>query len=94
MPRKPRFFVADLPTHVVERGNNRQAIFFADNDYRVYLSWIIEAAQHWNCAEYSYVLMNVTGSSLLTSFPKSEDLPTFRNSPCSTWFGDVSAIHG
>jgi putative transposase len=34
-----------MPTHVVQRGNNRQPIFFADNDYRVYLSWIIEAAQ-------------------------------------------------
>ena len=34
MPRKARFFVADVPTHVVQRGNNRQAIFFADNDYR------------------------------------------------------------
>lgn len=57
MPRKPRFFVADVPTHVVQRGNNRQAIFFADNDDRVYLSWIAEAAKRWSCAIHAYVLM-------------------------------------
>jgi putative transposase len=57
MPRKPRFFVADIPTHVVQRGNNRQAIFFADNDYRIYLGWLAEAAKRWSCAVHAYVLM-------------------------------------
>jgi REP element-mobilizing transposase RayT len=28
MSRKPRFFVPDVPVHVVQRGNNRQAVFF------------------------------------------------------------------
>jgi putative transposase len=57
MPRKPRFFVSGIPTHVVQRGNNRQAIFFAENDYRVYLDWIAEAARRWECAVHAYVLM-------------------------------------
>jgi len=45
MPRKPRFFVRGIPTHVVQRGNNRQVIFCADNDYQVYLGWVAEAAK-------------------------------------------------
>jgi putative transposase len=57
MPRKPRFFVAGIPTHVVQRGNNRQAIFFAENDYRVYLGWITKAAERRKCAVHAYVLM-------------------------------------
>jgi putative transposase len=57
MPRKRRFFLADIPTHVVQRGNNRQAIFFSDNDYRIFLSWLAEAAERWNCAVHAYVLM-------------------------------------
>ncbi len=57
MPRKPRFFLGDVPTHVVQRGNNRQAIFFTDNDYRAYLGWVAEAALRWNCAVHAYVLM-------------------------------------
>jgi putative transposase len=57
MPRKRRFFLADIPTHVVQRGNNRQAIFFSDNDYRIYLGWLAEAAERWSCAVHAYVLM-------------------------------------
>jgi len=66
MPRKPRFFIADIPTHVVQRGNNRQAIFFAENDYRVYLGWIAEAAKRWSCAVHAYVLMTNHVHLLLT----------------------------
>lgn len=44
MPRKRRFFLPDVPVHVVQRGNNRQAVFFDENDYRVYLDWLGEAA--------------------------------------------------
>jgi len=57
MPRKPRFFLANVPTHVVQRGNNRQPIFFSDNDYRVYLDWVGEAGERWGCAIHAYVLM-------------------------------------
>jgi hypothetical protein len=28
----------------VQRGNNRQAVFFDDNDYRVYLDGLADAA--------------------------------------------------
>ncbi|MBL4760405.1 MAG: transposase [Mariprofundaceae bacterium] len=58
MPRKPRFYVAGLPVHVVQRGNNRQAIFFDDADYRAYLTWLHDAAQKYGCAIHAYVLMS------------------------------------
>lgn len=57
MPRKPRFFVPNVPVHVVQRGNNRQAVFFDDGDYRVYLEWLSEAAATHGCAIHAYVLM-------------------------------------
>ncbi len=37
MPRKRRFYVAGMSVHVVQRGNNRDPIFFDESDYRVYL---------------------------------------------------------
>lgn len=37
MPRKPRFQVPGVPAHVVQRGNNRQPIFFEPSDYSAYL---------------------------------------------------------
>lgn len=58
MPRKPRFTLPDLPMHIVQRGNNRQAIFFADEDRRAYLGWLAEAAERWGCAVHAYVLMS------------------------------------
>ena len=57
MPRKPRFFLPGVPAHVVQRGNNRQPIFFADEDYRAYLGWLAEAAGRYGCAVHAYVLM-------------------------------------
>ena len=37
MARLPRLNLPDIPQHVVQRGNNRQVCFFAEQDYCVYL---------------------------------------------------------
>jgi REP-associated tyrosine transposase len=57
MPRKPRFFIPGLAAHVVQRGNNRQAVFFEEADYKVYLSLLNEARDRFSCAIHAYVLM-------------------------------------
>jgi REP element-mobilizing transposase RayT len=33
MPRKPRFFLPNVPVHMMIRGNNRQAVFADNEDY-------------------------------------------------------------
>jgi REP element-mobilizing transposase RayT len=33
MARLGRYFLPEQPLHVIQRGNNRQAIFFDDDDY-------------------------------------------------------------
>ncbi len=33
MPRRTRLMLPNLPLHVIQRGNNRQACFFASEDY-------------------------------------------------------------
>ncbi len=40
MPRLPRFDLPGYPLHVVQRGNNRQAVLFEDSDYRANLDWL------------------------------------------------------
>jgi len=57
MPRKPRFYIAGMPVHVVQRGNNRDPIFFDESDYRAYLKWLKEAAEKYHCKIHAYVLM-------------------------------------
>ena len=57
MPRKPRFDLPDTPVHIVQRGNDRQAVFFEDADRQAYLGWLGEAAARHGCAVHAYVLM-------------------------------------
>ncbi len=45
MPRRARIHLPDLPVHVVQRGHNRDACFFADEDYHAYRAWLGEALQ-------------------------------------------------
>jgi len=50
MARLPRYFVPGCPQHVIQRGNNRSPLFFADIDYRVFLGVLQNAAQRYGCA--------------------------------------------
>jgi putative transposase len=71
MPRKRRFFMPGVPAHVVQRGNNRQAVFYEDPDYRVYLEWLEEGAKRYGCAVHGYVLM--TNHVHLLATPQESD---------------------
>ncbi len=32
MPRKPRFYLPGVPVHVLQRGHNREPVFFEPGD--------------------------------------------------------------
>lgn len=57
MPRRPRLALPGIPLHLIQRGNNRQACFFAEDDYRIYLDWLTEYASKSGCRVHAYVLM-------------------------------------
>ena len=42
MPRAPRLTLAGQAHHVIQRGNNKQAIFFCDADRKLFLSDLAE----------------------------------------------------
>ena len=66
MARRPRLTVIGVPQHVIQRGNNRQATFFADEDYRLFLAYLSEAARKHDCSVHAYVLMTNHVHLLLT----------------------------
>jgi len=66
MPRRARISLPGVPLHITQRGNNRQACFFSDDDYRFYLGQLNQCAQHANCAVHAYVLMTNHVHLLLT----------------------------
>ncbi len=45
MARRPRHVVPGQALHLIQRGNNRQAIFFADEDYQFYYEALQDAAK-------------------------------------------------
>ena len=57
MPRKPRFNLIGIPQHIVQRGNNREPCFYAEEDYRRYLDDLYKCAKKYDCRVHAYVLM-------------------------------------
>ncbi|BCE01699.1 transposase [Marinicellulosiphila megalodicopiae] len=66
MPRAPRVNLPDIAQHVVQRGNNKQACFFSEEDYVLYLSKAKEYALKFEVDIHSYVLMTNHVHFLLT----------------------------
>lgn len=66
MPRRPRVALPGVPLHLIQRGNNRQACFYTDEDYLLYLKWLEEYARLSGCTVHAYVLMTNHVHLLLT----------------------------
>jgi putative transposase len=47
----------NVPLHIIQRGNNYHAYFFADEDYQSYLQWLRGHATQMDCRIHAYVLM-------------------------------------
>jgi putative transposase len=57
MPRAARIVVPHQPHHVVQRGNRRQAVFFADGDYALYKRLLAEQCEAAGVAIWAWCLM-------------------------------------
>ena len=56
MPRKTRMYLPGVPVHVVQRGNNRTACFFADDDYLCYKAALAEGLRRYGAQARSISL--------------------------------------
>ena len=57
MPRKPRYYLPDVPCHVIQRGNDRQPCFRAPADFQAYLEMLGDVTERYGCSVHAYVLM-------------------------------------
>jgi putative transposase len=71
--------VPGYPHHIIQRVNNRQAIFAANADYEVLLSMLEEHAQKSGVAIHAYVLMS-NHFHLLATPDTSEGIPAMMQS--------------
>lgn len=67
MARLPRFPVAELPVHVIQRGNNRVPIFLRDEDRRFFRACLRSAIARFDCSVHAYVLMSNHVHLLMTA---------------------------
>lgn len=67
MARRPRLDLPGYLQHVIIRGNNRQVIFVAEDDYLFYLELLSEAASKYRCSIHAWVLMTNHIHLLMTS---------------------------
>jgi putative transposase len=66
MARLPRFTLPGYPHHVIQRGNNRQAIFVSPENHQTLLDLMAESAKRFEVDVHAYVLMNNHFHLLLT----------------------------
>lgn len=74
MPRRPRIRIDGLPLHIVQRGHNRDACFFAEEDHHTYLHWLGEALKTHGGQLHAYVMMTNHVHLLLTP-GRAADVP-------------------
>ncbi len=71
MPRRSRIIMPGVPIHIIQRGNNRQACFYADEDHQFYLESLEGYASETDCKIHAYVLMTNHVHILLTPVEES-----------------------
>ena len=70
MPRKRRFILPNIPHHTIQRGNNRQSIFFEKEDYDYFLGRLKQLSRENGVEIGSYCLM--TNHIHLLTYPATE----------------------
>lgn len=75
MPRRARLLLLGVPLHLIQRGNNRSACFYAEEDYSFYLDNLKLQAEQHGCAVHAWCLMTNHVHLLVTpSKPESASL--------------------
>jgi putative transposase len=75
MPRAARVVLADVPLHIVQRGNNRADCFFREEDYTAYLRYLGYCSRNFDCSVHAYCLMTNHVHLLLTPHTTSACAP-------------------
>jgi putative transposase len=66
MARLPRLNLPGFAQHLIQRGNNRDACFYSEADYKAYLTFLKDAAIKHQVAIHAFVLMTNHVHLLLT----------------------------
>ena len=96
MARLPRLTLPGYPHHIIQRGNNRQAIFASQADYQTLLNLLLENALKFKVAIHAYVLMP-NHFHLLATPETADGLPQMMQAVGRRyvrWFNDAQGRSG
>lgn len=93
MARLPRLTVPGYPHHIIQRGNNRQAIFVTNEDYELLLSLVDEHARKQRVALHGYVLMS-NHFHLLATPETEEGIPQMMQAVGRRYVRNFNLRHG
>lgn len=71
MPRIARIFAVNYPHHITQRGNNKETVFFDDEDREFYLKTLVRYCHKRGLEIWAYCLMN--NHIHILAVPKKED---------------------
>jgi putative transposase len=71
MPRFARIVIPDIPHHITQRGNNKQEVFFVDDDRIAYLRFLKEQAEKFGMIINGFCLM--TNHLHIIATPRRKD---------------------
>jgi putative transposase len=57
MAKLPRVSSVNVPQHIIQRGNNRQACFASEQDFARYVNWLKEYPKKYFVVIHAWVLM-------------------------------------
>ena len=93
MARLPRLTLPDYPHHVIQRGNNRQAIFTSPQDHQTLLDLLRDSAKKFGVEVHAYVLMSNHFHLLVT--PRTVDgLPLMMQAVGRRYVRYFNDLHG
>ena len=93
MARLPRLTLPGYPHHIIQRGNNRQAIFLDQQDFAAMLALLTESARKFGVAVHAYVLMD-NHFHLLATPPTAEALPLMMQAVGRSYVRSFNRRHG
>lgn len=74
-PRKAQLTILIVPMHIIQRGNNRQTYFYADENYQFHSQWQEKYTQEYDSSVHICMLM--TNNVYLLITPQSAEDPGF-----------------
>lgn len=93
MARLPRLTVPGYPHHIIQRGNNRQAIFLDEQDFTAMHALLAESARKFGVAVHAYVLMD-NHFHLLATPTTTEALPLMMQAVGRSYVRSFNRRHG